>query len=158
MAVEYFTKCIEAILTRLNHDETDILFLSNHVIAKFCFPKYIVKNHGRHFHNHIMQELATTLGFHHEHSMPYYPQANGQVEVVNQNLKTMSQQIVGNRKSNWHLMLFSAIWEYKTSMKYSTDFTPFQLFYGVELVLPIQCEINSLQLVVELLPNTSTEE
>jgi hypothetical protein len=30
--------------------------------------------------------------------------------------------------------------------------------YGIELVLPIECEIPSLKLVVELLPNTSTEE
>jgi hypothetical protein len=37
-------------------------------------------------------------------------------------------------------------------------FTPFQLVYGIEVVLPIECEIPSLKLVVELLPNTSVEE
>jgi hypothetical protein len=37
-------------------------------------------------------------------------------------------------------------------------FTPFQLVYGLEVVLPIECEIPSLKLVVELLPNTSAEE
>ena len=35
---------------------------------------------------------------------------------------------------------------------------PFQLVYGLEAVLPIQCQIPSLKLVVELLPDTSTEE
>jgi hypothetical protein len=30
--------------------------------------------------------------------------------------------------------------------------------YGLEVVLPIECEIPSLKLVVEILPNTSTEE
>ena len=43
-------------------------------------------------------------------------------------------------------------------MKIDTGFTPFQLVYGLEVVLSIQCHIPSLKLAVELLPNTSTEE
>ena len=38
------------------------------------------------------------------------------------------------------------------------DFTPFQLVYGLEAVLPIECEIPSLKLIVELLPHTTDEE
>ena len=34
----------------------------------------------------------------------------------------------------------------------------FHLVYGVEVFLPIECEISSLKLAVELLPNTSIEE
>ena len=37
-------------------------------------------------------------------------------------------------------------------------FTPFQLIYGLEAVLPIECEIPSLRLTVELLPHTTEEE
>jgi hypothetical protein len=37
-------------------------------------------------------------------------------------------------------------------------FTPFQLVYGIEVILTIECEIPSLKLDAELLPNTSTEE
>ena len=40
----------------------------------------------------------------------------------------------------------------------ATSFTPFHLFYGLEAVLPIQCQIPSLKLAVELLPDTSAEE
>jgi hypothetical protein len=43
-------------------------------------------------------------------------------------------------------------------MKTATGFTPFQLVYGIEAVLPIECEIPSLKLKVELLPHTSVEE
>ena len=43
-------------------------------------------------------------------------------------------------------------------METTTGFTPFQLVYGLEAILPIQCHIPYLKLVVELLPNTSTEE
>ena len=66
--------------------------------------------------------------------------------------------MVGDHKSNWNLTIFSTLWDYRTSVKMVTSFTPFQLVYGLEVVLPIQCHIPSLKLVVELLPNTSTEE
>jgi hypothetical protein len=66
--------------------------------------------------------------------------------------------MVGAQKSNWHLKLFSTLWAYRTSIKTSTGFTPFQLVYGLEVVLPIECEIPSLKLAIKLLPNTSTEE
>ena len=105
----------------------------------------------------MMAELSAKLGFHHEKSTPYYSQANGQVEAINKVLKTMLCQMVGDHKSNWHLVIFFALWAYRASVKKSTGFTPFQLVYGLEAILPIQCEILSLQLAVELLPDTSVE-
>ena len=55
-------------------------------------------------------------------------------------------------------MPFLALWAYQTSAKTATGFTPFQLVYGLEVVLPIECEIPSLKLAIELLPATSEEE
>jgi hypothetical protein len=44
------------------------------------------------------------------------------------------------------------------SVKSATGFTPFQLVYGIEVILPIECEIPSLNLAVKILPNTTDEE
>ena len=70
----------------------------------------------------------------------------------------MLQRMVGNHKTNWHHMLFPSLWAYRTSTKTATSFTPFCLVHGVESVLPIECQIPSLHLAVELLPNTSPLE
>ena len=51
-------------------------------------------------------------------------------------------------------MLFSTLWAYRTSTKTITSFTPFHLVHDIELVLPIGCQIPSLCLTVEILPNT----
>ena len=66
--------------------------------------------------------------------------------------------MIGVHKRNWHLILYSTLWAYRTSVRNATGFTPFQLVYGLEAILPIQCEISSLKLTIDLLPDTSEEE
>jgi hypothetical protein len=158
VVVDYFTKWAEAMPTFLNDGRTAALFVFNHIITHFGVPRAIVTDHGAHFKNQMMSELHAKLGFRHENSSPYYPQANGQVEAINKVLKTMIQCMVGENKTSWHLQIFSALWAYCTSVKTATGFTPFQLVYGIEAVLPIECEIPSLKLKVELLPHTFVEE
>ena len=144
--------------TYLNDGRTMALFTFNHIIARFGVPKQLVTDHGLHFQNAMMTELSTQLGFRKEHSSPYYPQANGHVEAVNKLLKTILQRTVDKNKSNWHIMLFPTLWAYRTSVKTTTGFTPFQLLYGMEAIFPIECEIPSLKLAVQLLPETYTLE
>ena len=43
-------------------------------------------------------------------------------------------------------------------MRNTIGFTHFRLVYGLEAILPIQCEISLLKLAIDLLPNTSKEE
>jgi hypothetical protein len=50
-------------------------------------------------------------------------------------------------KTSWHTMLFLALWAYRMSVKSTTGFTPFWSIYGLEAILPIECEIPSLKLV-----------
>jgi transposase InsO family protein len=133
-------------------------FFFNHVISHFGVPLQLVSDHGKHFENEIFIELSSRLGFSHEFASPYYPQSNGQVEVVNKVLKTMLQCMVNKHKTNWHLMLFSALWAYRTTVKTATGFTPFHLVHGVEATLPIECEIPTLRTAIELLPDTAPME
>jgi hypothetical protein len=158
VAIDYFTKWVEAMPTYSNDAKTATLFIFNHIISHFGVPKSIVTDHGSHFFNIMMSKLSTLLHFDQEHSSPYYAQSNGQVEPINKVIKTMLKRMIGKHKSNWNLMLFPTLWAYRTSTKTTTGFTPFQLVYGLEVILPIECEIPSLKLVVELLPNTFTEE
>jgi hypothetical protein len=100
VAVDYFTKWVEAMPTFKDDGETVALFLFNQIIAQFGVPREIVTNHGSHFQNQMMSELISKLGLRQEHSSPYYPQANGQVEAVNKTLKTMLQRTINSAKSN----------------------------------------------------------
>jgi transposase InsO family protein len=158
VVVDYFTKWVEAMPTFNNTGKNAVLFLFNHVIAHFGVTQAIVTDHGSHFKIFMMSEITKNLGLHRDNSTPYYLQANGQVEAINKVLITMLRRMIGIHKTSWQTMLFLVLWAYQTSVKSTTGFTPFRLVYGVEAILPIECEIPSLKLAIELLPNTSAEE
>lgn len=158
VAVDYFTKWAKEIPTFKEDKNTVALFIFNHIIARFLVPQAIVTDHWSHFRNHMMTELSAKLGFRHENSSPYYPQENRQVEAIKKVLKQMINHMVRIHKTSWNLKIFSILWVYWTSVKTTTGFTPFQLVYGLEAVLPIECEIPSLKVAIELLPNTTIEE
>ena len=98
--VDYFTKWAEAMSTFKDNGETIAFFVFNQIIARFGIPKVIVTDHGSHFQNHMMTELTTMLEFRQEHSSPYYPHANGQVEAVNKTLKTILKRTIDAARSN----------------------------------------------------------
>jgi hypothetical protein len=158
VAVDYFTKWVKAMPTFDNTGKNAALFIFNHIINCFGVPQAIVTDHSSHFRNFMMSELTEKLGLLHENSTPYYPQANGQVEAINKVLITMLRQMIGIHNTNWQMMLFLALWAYRTFVKSATGFTHFQLVYGIESILSIEFEIPFLKLVVEILPNTSFEE
>ena len=109
VAMDYFTKWAEAMPTYAQDGETAALFLFNHVIARFGFPQSIVTDHGSHFQNQMMVELSAKLGFLHENSTPYYPQANGEFEAINKVLKTMLHRMDGDHKSDFYNQMMTEL-------------------------------------------------
>ena len=91
VAVDYFTKWDEAMPIVKSNGEIAAHFVFNQIITQFGIPKELVTDHGRHFQNWMMEELASKLGYKQEHSSSYYPQANGHVEAVNKSLKSILQ-------------------------------------------------------------------
>ena len=141
-----------------SNDKTTAHFVFNRIITQFGILRYLVADHGRKFQNRMMDELSFKLGYKKEYSSSYYSQVNGQVEAVNKSLKSILQRTIAQSKMNWNIMLYPTLWAYRTTVKNSTSFSPYQLVHAVESVLPIECEIPSLKLAIELLPDTSTLE
>ena len=55
-------------------------------------------------------------------------------------------------------MLCPTLWSYRTNVKTTTGFSPFQLVHGVEAVTPVECEIPSLKIAIHVLPDTTELE
>ena len=102
-------------ITFKEYDEMETYFIFNQIINHFEIPKKIVTDHGSYFQNSMMTELTTMLGFRKYHSSSFYPQENGQVEAVIKTLKTILKCTINTRWSNWHIMLYPALWAYRTN-------------------------------------------
>ena len=77
VAIEYLMKWVEAMPIVKSDGETTAHFIFNQIITRFGILKELVTDHGRHFQNQMMEELALKLGYKQEHSSSFYPQANG---------------------------------------------------------------------------------
>ncbi|PKI51264.1 hypothetical protein CRG98_028344 [Punica granatum] len=96
--------------------------------------------HVRHCHRwQVIDDLCAQFKIRHRNSTPYRPQMNGAVEAANKNIKKIIEKMTVNYK-DWHEMLPYALLAYRTSIRTSTEATPFSLVYGMEVVLPIEVE------------------
>ena len=85
---------------------------------------------------------------HHKSSL-YRPQANGAVEVANKNVKNILVKMRVTYK-DWTKNLSFSLWAYRTSIRMSTRATPYSLVCGSGTMHPIEVEIQSLMVLVEV--------
>ncbi|XP_039683803.1 uncharacterized protein [Medicago truncatula] len=148
VAIDYFTKWVEAASYANATKQVVVKFIKNHIICRYGIPNRIITDNGTNLNNKMMKELCDDFKIEHHNSSPYRPQMNGAVEAANKNIKRIVQKMVVTYK-DWHEMLPFALHGYRTSVRTSTGATPFSLVYGMEAVLPVEVEIPSLRVLME---------
>ena len=100
---------------------------------------------------HFRGEVDTLLqryGIQHHRLSAYKPQTNGAVEAANKNIKRILRKMIWT-SGDWSEKLPFALWAYRTSVRTSTEVTPYSLVYGMEVVLPVQIEMGSLRVTLK---------
>jgi transposase InsO family protein len=149
VATEYVTKWAEALPTKNDDAKTVAKFIYENIITRFGCPKELVSDRGTHFLNDIISTLTTTYLIKHRKSSPYHPRANGQTEKTNGILCKIITKTVQASNIDWDARVYDALWAYRCAFKVSTKYTPFQLVYGQEAILPIELEIPTLRIAIE---------
>src|SRR4051812_5839887 len=148
VAIDYFTKWVEAASYANVTKHVVVRFIKNNIICRYGVPSKIIIDNGSNLNNSMMRELCESFKIEHHNSSPYRPKMNGAVEAANKNIKKIVQKMVVTYK-DWHEMLPFALHGYRTSVRTSTGATPFSLVYGMEAVLPVEVEIPSLRILME---------
>jgi len=97
----------------------------------------------------VNSELLKTFLVVHRGSTPYYPRGNGQPESTNKVLRTILTKICEFKRNDSEHKLHAALWAYRTAYKTSTGQIPFQLTYGMEVVMPTEYVLPSLRITIE---------
>ncbi|KAL1060088.1 hypothetical protein V6Z11_1Z127200 [Gossypium hirsutum] len=113
-------------------------------------PEKVIFDNALNLNNSTTMEVySQKFKFRHHNSSPYRLKMNRAVEAANKNIKRIVGKMTETYK-NWHEKLPFAPYAYRTSVRTSTGATPFSLIYGMKAILPIEVEIPSLRVLLEL--------
>ena len=87
MAVDYVSRWVEAIPTRTSDSKVVLKVIEQNIFTRFGCPRAIISDGGSHFSNFKFRSLLKRYGVQHRITTPYHPQANGQVENCNREIK-----------------------------------------------------------------------
>ncbi|XP_070014107.1 uncharacterized protein [Nicotiana sylvestris] len=148
VAIDYFTKWIEAKTFKFVTKKVLVDFVHANIICRFGVPKVIITDNSANLNSHLMKEVCQQSKITHCNSTPYRPKANGAVEAANKNIKKILRKMAqGSRQ--WHEKLPFALFGYRITVRTSVGRTPYLLVYATEVVIPAEVEIQSLWIVAE---------
>ena len=91
---DYATKLAEAKPMKHPRDNNVAKFLYESILTRYGVPRELQSDQGPQFTSNLIATLMEEYKIWHSKSSPYHPQANGQVEVTNQELENILTKIV----------------------------------------------------------------
>ncbi|PKI67203.1 hypothetical protein CRG98_012400 [Punica granatum] len=97
VAIDYFTKWIEAVTLASVTAKAVARFLRRDVIARYGVPATIITDNAKNLNNKVIDELCAQFKIRHRNSTPYRPQMNDAVEAANKNIKKIIEKMTSCR-------------------------------------------------------------
>ncbi|XP_070004724.1 uncharacterized protein [Nicotiana sylvestris] len=115
VAIDYVSKWVKAVTLPNNKARSVVVFLKKSIFTQFGTPIAVISDGGSHFCNKAFDTLLAKYGVNHKVSTPHHPQASGQVEVSNREIKSILSKTVNANRTDWSKKLDDALWAYRTA-------------------------------------------
>jgi hypothetical protein len=137
VAVEYFTKWIEARAVSTITSKTAQKYFWQNIVCWFGVPSELTVDNGKQFDSQDIRDFCYSIGTKLAFASVYHPQSNGVVERANGKIFTaVKKMLLDDKKGKWVDLLPEAVWALNTTECRATGFTPFRLLYGSEAMTP----------------------
>lgn len=141
VAIEYFSKWLEAKAVRSVIALQMIDFIWGNIICKFGISRVLISNNGTQFDSKEFRKFAENSGVDHRLALVAHPQTNRQIEVTNRTILTGLKKRLNGAKTGWVDKLPSIIWAWRTTLRVATGETPFSLASETKAMVPIEIKI-----------------
>ncbi|GKE08203.1 reverse transcriptase domain-containing protein [Tanacetum coccineum] len=138
VAMDYFTKWIEAKAVATISGTQVKKFVWNDIVCRFGLPGEIISDNSKQFSSDPFKDWCGKLNIMQRFASVKHPQSNGLVERANRSLGEGIKVRLGENNRNWLEELPHVLWAHRTMIKSSNDDTPFSLTYGMEAVIPAE--------------------
>jgi transposase InsO family protein len=148
VAVDYFTKWVEAkALANITAPTIQKFFWQN-VVCRFGVPRELTVDNGKQFKCYSFKKYCKTLGTHAKFLSAYHPQSNGAVERANGLIFSgIKKCLFDQKKGKWTDEFLKVIWSHNTIVSRVTGFTPFCLLLGIEAMTPEEIKNESMRVL-----------
>jgi len=143
VAIEYFTKWIEAEPVAHITSHKVQHFVWKNIVCRFGILKRLVFNNGTQFASQQLGKLCAELGVKQVFASVEHPQTNGQVESANRVLLRSLKRRLNKAKGTWAEEVPRIVWAYHTTPESTTRETPFSLVYGSDAMILVEIQENS---------------
>ena len=138
MAIDYFSKWIEAEAFSSIKDRDVTQFIWKYIVCWFGIPRSIVSDNLPQFDSRVYQNFRQELKIKNLYSTSRYPQSNGLAEASNKTLLTALKKQLDSAKGKRVDELLGVPWAYRTTTRKPTGISPFVITYGMEAIIPIE--------------------
>jgi len=116
VAVEYFTKWIEAEPVAVISGGRIREFIWKNIICRFGVPRRIISDNGTQFACSQVKQLCTEVGIKQVFSSVEHPQTNGQAEAANKVILRGVKRRLAAAKGEWPNEIPRVLWAYHTTL------------------------------------------
>nr|GEV44048.1 reverse transcriptase domain-containing protein [Tanacetum cinerariifolium] len=138
VAIDYFTKLIEAKAVATITGGHVKKFVWDNIVCRFGISGKIVSDNGKQFSDNPFKDWCDKLNITQRFASVKHPQSNGLVKRANRSLGEGIKSRLGEGNKNWVEELPHVLWAHRTMIKSSHGDTPFSLTYETEAVIPAE--------------------
>ncbi|GJV31562.1 reverse transcriptase domain-containing protein [Tanacetum coccineum] len=159
VAIDYFTKWIEAKPVATITGNQIKKFIWDNIVCRFGLPGEIISDNRKQFQDNLFKDWCEKLCIRQHFASVKHPQTNGLVERENRSLGEGIKARLDERSKNWMEELPHVLWAHRTMIKSSNGDTSFSLTYEMEAVIPAKICMPTLRTAeVDLVQNNEALE
>ncbi|VFQ70937.1 unnamed protein product [Cuscuta campestris] len=143
VAIDYFTKWVEAAPMASITGAQCLKFLAKQVICRFGVPEHIITDNETQFESKPFNTILESWGINHSYASVGYPQTNGRVENANRTIIDGLKRKLEACGGEWAEELPYILWTYRTTPRRATGETPFVLCYRFEARAPAEISLTT---------------